>query len=150
MKIFCPASFAELEVILEHAVTDCDGPVAVRYPRGGECGYADLHPERECILRPGDDLTLVAYGTLIGEALKAAALLERQGISAEVIKLSEADGNRFPIVMQSLSRTHRLLAAEEVCAAGCIGEVLSANAAEEGIPLRSVFLNLGELTIIRS
>ena len=144
MKIFCPASFAELEAMLETAVSDCSGPVAVRYPRGGECGYHEFHPERETILRDGDDLTIVAYGTMICEALQAAEELSRNGVSAEVIKLSEISGDEFPLVLKSLSRTHRLLTAEEVCAAGSVGPVLAAAATKKGISLTSEFLNLGE------
>ena len=40
MKIYCPASFSELSAMLRTAVCETDGPVAVRYPRGGECGYS--------------------------------------------------------------------------------------------------------------
>ena len=39
MKIFCPSSFRELKAMLRTAIYDCDGPVAIRYPRGGECDY---------------------------------------------------------------------------------------------------------------
>ena len=35
MKVFCPASFAELRTMLRRAVQEETGPVAVRYPRGG-------------------------------------------------------------------------------------------------------------------
>lgn len=144
MKIFCPASFAELDSMLETAVKDCSGPVAVRYPRGGECAYHEFHTEREIILRDGDDLTIVAYGTMICEALQAAEELSRNGITAEVIKLAEISGDEFPTVMDSLSRTHRLLSAEEVCAAGSVGPALAAAATEKGISFTSEFLNLGE------
>ena len=144
IRIFCPASFAELEVMLKTAVNDCSGPVAVRYPRGGECGYHELHPERETILRNGSDLTIAAYGTMICEALHAAEELSRSGISAEVIKLSEISGDEFPLVMSSLTRTQRLLTAEEVCAAGSVGPMLAAAATRKGIPVMSAFLNLGE------
>ena len=36
MTVLCPASFAELRRMLRQAVLEIDGPVAVRYPRGGE------------------------------------------------------------------------------------------------------------------
>lgn len=39
MKIYCPASFAELRRMLRQAVLEDKGPVAVRYPRGGEGNY---------------------------------------------------------------------------------------------------------------
>ena len=143
MKIFCPASFAELRAMLKTAVFDTDGPAAIRYPRGGECGYGALHPEKETLLQSGHDLTLVAYGTMICEVQRAAGILAQRGISAEVIKLGEIGGEDFPMVLASLEKTKLLLTAEEVCEAGCIGTVLSALAAEKGIRFRAAMLNLG-------
>ena len=143
MKIFCPASFAELHAMLKTAVCETDSPAAIRYPRGGECGYGALHPEKEALLQPGNDLTLVAYGTLVCEVQRAAGILAQRGISAEVIKLGEISGDDFPLVLSSLEKTGLLLTAEEVCEAGCIGTVLSALAARKGIRLRSSTLNLG-------
>ena len=143
MKIFCPASFAELKVMLKTAVCETEGPAAIRYPRGGECGYGALHPEKEAVLQQGSDLTLVTYGTMICEVQRAAGILKERGISAEVIKLGEISGEDFPLVLASLEKTGLLLTAEEVCEAGCLGTVLSALAAEKGIALRSSMLNLG-------
>ena len=144
MRILCPASFQELDAMLETAVNDCSGPVAVRYPRGGEGEYRELHTARETVLKKGRDLTMVVYGTMTEEVLRAESLLAQDGISAEVVKLAEIDGDAFPVVLESLSRTHRLLTAEEVCDAGSLGPALAAAATEDGISLRSVFCNLGE------
>ena len=141
MKIFCPASFAELRAMLKTAVCETDGPAAIRYPRGGECGYGA--PEKETLLQSGHDLTLVAYGTMICEVQRAAGILAEHGISAEVIKLGEISGEDFPLVLSSVEKTGLLLTAEEVCAAGCIGTVLAALAARKGIRFRSSMLNLG-------
>ena len=144
MKILCPASFGELTAMLDNAVNRLNGPVALRYPRGGENGYHDVHLEREYLLRAGEDVTLVAYGTMIGEMLKAAEELEKRNIHADVVKLSEIDGDVFPLVRQSLEKTGRMIIAEEVCAAGSIGTVLTAQAARAGIPVRTALLHLGE------
>ena len=144
MKILCPASFGELSAMLRTAVTDMTGPVALRYPRGGECGYHDVHVEREYLLRSGENITLVAYGTMVGEMLKAAEELERKNIRADVVKLSEIDGEVFPLVRQSIEKTGRMIIAEEVCSAGSIGTVLTAQAARAGIPVRTALLNLGD------
>ena len=130
--------------MLRTAVTDMTGPVALRYPRGGECGYHDVHVEREYLLRSGENITLVAYGTMVGEMLKAAEELERKNIRADVVKLSEIDGEVFPLVRQSIEKTGRMIIAEEVCSAGSIGTVLTAQAARAGIPVRTALLNLGD------
>ena len=148
MKVLAPASFSELKEMMTLALEQYDGPVAVRYPRGGECSYTENHTARETVLRNGKDITVVSYGTLISEALKASVQMEKLGISAEVIKLSELDGDRFPLVMKSLRKTKRLIVAEEICSAGCMGAVLTAAAACEGIPVTARFLNLGKGIVV--
>ena len=144
MKIFCPASFSELDSMLEFAVEKCDGPVAIRYPRGCEGNYRELHLEPESVLQEGCDLTIVAYGTMINEVLEAAEILRQHDIQAEVIKLAEIGGDDYPLVMDSIRRTGRLLVAEEVCSSGSIGSVLSAEASQKGLSFNGVFLNLGQ------
>ena len=88
-------------------------------------------------------MTLAVYGTMVNEALAAAGLLEREGISAEIIKL----GRVLPLdagpVMESARRTGRLVVAEEVCASGCIGaRIMAAAGGSAGFEAR--LLNLGE------
>ena len=60
MRILCPASFAELRAMLRKAVLELSGPVALRYPRGGEGAYQACSLEPVTILREGSDLTLLA------------------------------------------------------------------------------------------
>lgn len=145
MTLYCPASFRELRAMLEKAIFETEGPVALRYPRGGEGRYRDLHPEDEAILREGSDLTLVCYGTRVNDALDACDLLQAQGVSAELIKLGVLKPNAFPETLRSLEKTGRLLIAEDVCAAGCVGERLLAAAAARGLRLKaSRLINVGD------
>ena len=145
MQILCPASFAELHDQLQRALFELDGPVAVRYPRGGEGVYRDSCCEDEQLLREGTDVTLLCCGTMVNEALAAAKLLEEQGVSAELVKVNRISSQPLPVALRSLQKTGRLLAAEEVCALGCLGELLLCQAAERGIDLKAArLLNLGE------
>ena len=144
MQILCPASFSELRSLIRQAVLEMDGPVAVRYPRGGEGMYKDHHPEPETVLREGTDITIAAYGTMINEALKAAEILGEENISAEVIKLSRIDGDSFPETMESIRKTGKLLMAEEVCDAGCVADVMISAAVRSGVSLRACKVNLGD------
>ena len=89
MTVYCPASFAELRRMLRDAVFQCGGPVAVRYPRGGEGRYReDSGTDAAVRLRDGDDVTILTYGVLINQALDAAEALEKQGVRAGVVKLN--------------------------------------------------------------
>jgi 1-deoxy-D-xylulose-5-phosphate synthase len=141
----CPASFAELHDMLGSALHDVAGPVAVRYPRGGEGRYTDCAMGAETVLREGGDISIVCYGTMINEALDAADKLAIQGISAEVIKLGIVFPNRYELCRSSAKKTGRLLIAEEVCAAGCIGRRILSASAENALHLESArLMNLGD------
>lgn len=145
MNIYCPASFTELHDMLHKALFELDGPVAIRYPRGGEGIYKESHTEDETVIIEGSDVTIAAYGIMINEAIKAADALRQEGINAEVIKLGCVKPNEFNKTMASLRKTGRLIVSEDVCAAGCVGEKLLAAVCGNGIDIRAQrLLNLGE------
>lgn len=146
MAVLCPASFAELRDMLALALYRIEGPVALRYPRGGEGKYLkSAGSAPSTILREGSDLTLVGYGVMINELIEAAALLEREGISAELIKLNLVNPLDSAAVLASLKKTGRLLVAEDVCAAGSVGSRILAACAEAGLSLRDArTLDLGQ------
>lgn len=145
MAVLCPASFAELREMLSLACYRISGPVAVRYPRGSEGSYKMSCGTRPAtVLRRGKDLTIVAYGTMINEALSASEALASCGISAELVKLNFINPLDTETVLFSLQKTGRLLVSEDVCAAGCVGERLLAACAREGLSLKAAeTLNLG-------
>ena len=121
ITVWSPSSFAELERTLEEAVLYGRGPVAIRYPRGGEGIYtADSGRERAVVLRPGRDITLVSYGSMINEVLKAAQMLEEQGISPEIIKLNRITPLDPGLVLSSVRRTGALLVAEDCVETGSV------------------------------
>lgn len=144
MTVLCPASFAEVSSMLRYALFQCTGPVALRYPRGGEgeC-RGDAGPET-AILRTGGDLTLVGYGTLINEVLQSAAQLAELGIEAEVVKVGRITPFDPAPILDSVRKTGYLLVAEESNASNCIGQRLAADLLLQNIPVKGIALqNLG-------
>ncbi|MDY3013826.1 MAG: 1-deoxy-D-xylulose-5-phosphate synthase [Evtepia sp.] len=138
MTVLCPASLDELSVMMRRAIYEISGPVAVRYPRGGENHYNEEHGNSSaCVLRQGRDLTMVTFGTLTGNVLLAADRLRKDGISAEVIKLNQIVPLPTEQVLDSLRKTGRLLVAQECVSMGAPGEGLLAAAALEGIQLKA-------------
>ncbi|MDR0293559.1 MAG: 1-deoxy-D-xylulose-5-phosphate synthase, partial [Oscillospiraceae bacterium] len=79
MTLWAPASFAELREMLSRALAH-DGPVAIRYPKGGEGLFRGDAPAL-CALKPGRDATIVTYGVMVNTALAAAERLESAGIA---------------------------------------------------------------------
>ena len=89
MTIMAPASGDELRKMLGFAVSHCTGPVAIRYPKG--CADTqipcdnDIKLGKGTVLRSGSDVLIVAIGSSVQEALDAADLLEKSGISVAVM-----------------------------------------------------------------
>lgn len=92
MRVLAPSNEAELVNAL-HTALELGGPFAIRYPRGAAAGVP--LPEEPCVLEPGraqtlregSDVALLAFGRMVGYALKAAELLEEAGVSARVVDM---------------------------------------------------------------
>ena len=149
MQVLCPASFAELDCMLDMAVNEMDGPVAIRYPRGGEGPYRGCETAPSVKLLDGKDITLAAYGTTINTMLELADKLKEQDISADVIKLSSLHLHPYDDVLASLKKTGVFLMAEEVCGSACIADSILAVAERSGIPLKAAYnINLGSGVVV--
>jgi 1-deoxy-D-xylulose-5-phosphate synthase len=96
MMILCPASLEEQKKMLRWAVKEYDGPVAIRYPRGGNRGFEgcnwNVRPDVKtsgalACHRMGNDVTLITYGSMLDNTMRAAELLAQQGVEATVLRL---------------------------------------------------------------
>lgn len=145
MTVLCPSNYAELEKMLYVSVHQIKGPVAIRYPRGGEGAYQESWDgEPETLLREGTDVTLAGYGTQVNALLEAAGLLEQEGVSAEVVKLNTVTPLPTELLLGSVEKTGALWFYEEVMAMGCVGQRVASELALSGIPTRYIALrNLG-------
>ena len=144
--VLCPSNFAELRSMLKRAVFELDGPVAVRYPRGGEGAFReDRSAEPVARLRQGSDVTLLSYGVLVNHLLEAAELLAAKGIRAEVLKLNQISPLDHGTVCQALGGRKTLLVLEDSFGAGCVGQRVAAILAEHGqAPEQLILKNLGK------
>ena len=144
--VLCPASFAELRRMLERALFELDGPVAVRYPRGGEGAFRDNTSDKPLVrLREGGAVALLTYGVLVNQALAAAELLEREGIRAEVLKLNQIAPLDWEILAGFFEKTDILVVLEDCFGAGCVGQRTAAILAGEGrSPKKLILKNLGK------
>ena len=143
--VLCPASFAELRHMLRQALFELTGPVAVRYPRGGEGDWrGDASKEPLVRLREGRDVTLLTYGVLVNQTLAAAALLEERGVRAEVLKLNRIAPLDGAVLAGFFGETEILLVLEDCFGAGCVGQRITAILAGEGrAPRKLILKNLG-------
>lgn len=146
ITVLAPASYAELEDMLAYAVQACKGPVAIRYPRGGEGSYkAGWDGQPVTLLRPGSGVTLAGYGTQVNALLEAADALEKEGISAQVVKLNIITPTPVgELFLTSVEKTGALWFYEEVMDANCVGRRVAAELALGNTLTRCITLrNLG-------
>ena len=132
--------------MLKKAVFDLDGPVAVRYPRGGEGAFReDLSDKPAARLREGTDVTLLSYGVLVNNLLEAADILAAEGIQAEVWKLNQISPLDHTTICEALGSRKTLLVLEDSFGAGCVGQRVAAILAEHGqAPEKLILKNLGK------
>ncbi|MDA9183359.1 transketolase family protein [Flavobacteriaceae bacterium] len=111
------------------AIADFEGPVYLRFGRPKVANFTT--PElgfeigKGILLNPGNDVTIVATGHLVWEALQAAEELDANGISAEVINIHTIKPLDEEIILNSVKKTGCLVSAEEHNYLGGLGETIS-------------------------
>lgn len=97
IEILAPSNNQELEKMMDYAIDECTGPVAIRYPRG-VCNikYAEkmltgknsVNSKKPIKIREGKDLTIVTYGRFVKLAMDLAKKLDNEnGIKASVFNI---------------------------------------------------------------
>ena len=128
MRILAPASLCELEQMLTWAVESCDGPVAVRYPRGTEGKYTATAWDAAAKVAPhrsGADVTLITYGTMINPVLDAADRLAQQGISCTVLRLLELSDLPAEEILRLMPEKKNVVIIEETAANSGVAQPLA-------------------------
>ena len=108
------------------AIAAFDGPVYLRFGRPSVANFTPVDQLFEVgkglLLQEGTDVTIVATGHLVWEALEAAKILNEQGISAEVINIHTIKPLDDAIIIKSIAKTGCIVTAEEHNYMGGLGE----------------------------
>jgi acetoin:2,6-dichlorophenolindophenol oxidoreductase subunit beta len=83
------------------------------------------------VVRPGDDVTVVTYGRMVPESLKAAERLAGDGVSAEVIDLRTLQPLDLGPVVESTRRTNRVVVVHEAVRFGGLGAEIASQITEQ-------------------
>ncbi len=147
MRVLCPASLAEQRAMLTWAVEEYDGPVAVRYPRGGNRGYEAndwaANTPVKCH-RQGGSVALITYGTLLSNVLEAAKLLSQKGVETTVLRLLQVDPLPIDEILAYLGNVNMVVIVEEACTGSGIKEALSWQLHAKAPELRILGRDLGK------
>ena len=119
MVVMCPADDVEAKAAVRAAV-EYEGPVYIRFGRAAVPVIND-RPDykfeigKGTVVREGTDVTIVATGICVDSALGAAEMLEKDGVSAEVVNICTIKPLDEEVIVNSVKKTGKCVTAEEHC-----------------------------------
>lgn len=139
LTVAAPRDENELQHLLFTAL-ESDRPFAIRYPRGLGVGVELESPLRQIpigrgeVLREGEDVCLLAYGSMVGVALAAAEELSIRGVSCGVADARFVKPLDLPLLRRLAEGVPRILTLEEHLTAGGFGSAVFEAFHAESLP----------------
>jgi 1-deoxy-D-xylulose-5-phosphate synthase len=131
MVLMAPKDEAELQRMIVTGINYTDGPIALRYPRGNgygvplmEEGWEPLPIGQAEILRQGDDVLMVGYGSMVYPAMQTAEILSEHGIEATVVNARFAKPIDTELILPMAQKIGRVVTLEEGCLQGGFGSAI--------------------------
>jgi 1-deoxy-D-xylulose-5-phosphate synthase len=131
MVLMAPKDEAELQRMIVTGI-DHTGPIALRYPRGNgygaplmEEGWEALPIGKGEIIRNGDDVLLVGYGSMVYPSMQVAEILSEHGIEATVINARFAKPLDTELILPLAQSIGRVVTLEEGCLPGGFGSAIA-------------------------
>ncbi|NEP00326.1 MAG: 1-deoxy-D-xylulose-5-phosphate synthase [Symploca sp. SIO2E9] len=131
MVVMAPKDEAELQRMVVTGVNYTEGAIAMRYPRGNgygvplmEEGWEALPIGKGEILRNGDDLLLLGYGSMVYPAMQAAEILNEHGIEATVVNARFVKPLDTELILPLAERIGKVVTLEEGCLMGGFGSAV--------------------------
>lgn len=132
LTIMAPKDEAELQRMVVTGINYTDGPIAMRYPRGSgfgvplmEEGWEPLPIGKGEILRNGDDVLLIGYGTMVHPSLQVAEILREHGIEATVVNARFVKPLDTDLIVPLAQQIGKVVTLEEGCLMGGFGSAVA-------------------------
>ncbi len=145
MVVICPADDVEARQAVKAAYS-YEGPVYLRF---GRLAVPVFHNEdykfeigKGELVKEGTDVTIIANGLMVAEAIEAGKELEKRSISAEIINMATIKPLDSELVVNSAKKTGKVITVEEHNIVGGLGEaVCAALSAEYPVPVKRIGIN---------
>ncbi|MGL4881656.1 MAG: 1-deoxy-D-xylulose-5-phosphate synthase [Waterburya sp.] len=131
MVVMAPKDEAELQQMMVTGINYQGGAIAMRYPRGNgvgvplmDEGWEPIEIGKGEILRHGDDLLLVGYGTQVYPALQVAEILGEHGIEATVVNARFVKPLDMDLIAPLAKQIGKVVTLEEGCLMGGFGSAV--------------------------
>ena len=125
MTVLSPCDATQAKIATMKAITELDGPVYIRFGREAVPDFTsedqDFQIGKAQLMRDGTDITIIATGHEVWEALQAAHMLEHMGVSSRVINMHTIKPLDGDILMKAADETRWIFTVEEHQAAGGLG-----------------------------
>ncbi|MBS0017938.1 MAG: 1-deoxy-D-xylulose-5-phosphate synthase [Arthrospira sp. SH-MAG29] len=132
MTIMAPKDEAELQRMLVTGINHNSGAIAMRYPRGSghgvplmEEGWEPIAIGKGEILRQGDDILLLGYGTMVHSAMQVAEILSEHGIDATVVNARFVKPLDTELIVPLAKKIGKVVTLEEGCIMGGFGSAVA-------------------------
>ncbi|MEA5575936.1 1-deoxy-D-xylulose-5-phosphate synthase [Anabaena sp. UHCC 0451] len=132
MVVMAPKDEAELQRMVVTGIEYTDGPISMRFPRGNghgvplmEEGWEPLEIGKGEILRQGDDVLILGYGTMVYPGMQAAEILSEHGIEATVINARFVKPLDTDLILPLAKQIGRVVTLEEGCLMGGFGSAVA-------------------------
>lgn len=145
MTVICPADDVEAKQAVKAAYA-LDGPVYLRF---GRLAVPVFHSDdykfeigKGEVITEGTDVTIIANGLMVAEAIEAEKMLKADGISAEIINIATIKPLDKELVVNSAKKTGKVITVEEHSIIGGLGEAVCTALSEEcPTPVRRIGVN---------
>jgi len=130
--LMAPKDEAELQRMVVTGINYTDGAIAMRYPRGSgygvplmEEGWEPLPIGKAEVLRHGDDLAILGYGSMVYPAMQTAEILSEHGLEATVVNARFAKPLDTELILPLATKVGRIVTMEEGCLMGGFGSAVA-------------------------
>jgi 1-deoxy-D-xylulose-5-phosphate synthase len=132
MVVMAPKDEAELQRMVVTGINHTTSPISMRFPRGNghgvplmEEGWEPLEIGKGEILRQGDDVLILGYGTMVYPSMQAAEILSEHGIEATVINARFVKPLDTELIVPLAQQIGRVVSLEEGCLMGGFGSAVA-------------------------
>ncbi len=147
MTVISPCDATQAKIATIKAIEELDGPVYVRFGREPVPDFTeedqDFQIGKAQLMRDGSDITIVATGHEVWEALKAAHMLEHMNISTRVINMHTIKPLDGQILSKAAEDTRMVFTVEEHQIAGGLGGAVAEYLAENH-PIRVIRIGIND------
>ncbi|QQE65469.1 1-deoxy-D-xylulose-5-phosphate synthase [Leptolyngbya sp. BL0902] len=154
LVLMAPKDEAELQRMMVTGINYTEGAIAMRYPRGNgygaplmEEGWEPLPIGKAEVLRQGDDVLLLGYGSMVYPAMQTAEILSEHGIEATVVNARFAKPLDEELILPLAKQIGKVVTFEEGCLMGGFGSAVAESILDAQVPASVLRIGVPDILV---